>query len=220
MEAGRIAPSCVLPVFPSAAKGGKAHGESRHAAQMDSGAADRGHGRAGGRILVADHVDAVVAGSRGRFDAAVPAAVQSTGKAAAQRRGGGDRPADIARRSAGNALGADSTPLAAECAAHVAPARAAGQPAGAAHPMECCARSARYPPRRHAGGAVLAHQRRRGAACRNARQRDSPPDRERQPMAACAAAFVLLFARPQASLPPAVACSARQIPCARHPCRP
>ena len=61
MEAGRIAPSCVLPVFPSAAKGGKAHGESRHAAQMDSGAADRGHGRAGGRILVVDHVDAAVA---------------------------------------------------------------------------------------------------------------------------------------------------------------
>ena len=69
MEAGRIAPSCVLPVFPFAAKGGKAHGESRHAAQMDSGAADRGHGRTGGRILVADHVDAVAAGSRGRFDA-------------------------------------------------------------------------------------------------------------------------------------------------------
>lgn len=122
MEAGRIAPSCVLPVFPSAAKGGKAHGESRHAAQMDSGAADRGHGRAGGRILVVDHVDAVAAGSRGRFDAAVPAAVQSTGKAAARRRGGGDCPADTARRSAGNALGADSAPLAAECAAHVAPA--------------------------------------------------------------------------------------------------
>ena len=28
------------------------------------------------------------------------------------------------------------------------------------------------------------------------------------------------FARPQAPLPPAVACSARQVPCARHPCRP
>ena len=39
-------------------------------------------------------------------------------------------------------------------------------------------------------------------------------------MAACTAAVVLLFARPQAPLPPAVACSARQVPCARHPCRP
>lgn len=73
-------------------------------------------------------------GSRGRFDAAVPAAVQSTGKAAARRRGGGDCPADTARRSAGNALGADSAPLAAECAAHVAPARAAGQPCGSCSP--------------------------------------------------------------------------------------
>lgn len=88
MEAGRIAPSCVLPVFPSAAKGGKAHGESRHAAQMDSGANHRRSSCTGNYILVADHVDAVAAGSRGRFDAAVPAAVQSTGKAAAQRRGG------------------------------------------------------------------------------------------------------------------------------------
>ena len=83
MEAGRIAPSCVLPVFPSAAKGGKAHGESRHAAQMDSGANHRWSSCTGNYILVADHVDAVAAGSRRRFDAAVPAAVQSTGKAAA-----------------------------------------------------------------------------------------------------------------------------------------